>query len=64
LYIQSNMNWEIGTSYNLIEKGGTVTELGTLLTIHSNGSLEFKKSDNCTHVYTVESNVRYEIRGS
>ena len=57
------MNWQIGTNYNLIEKGGTVTELGKLLMIHSNGSLEFKKSDNCTHVYTVERNVRYEIRG-
>jgi hypothetical protein len=58
------MNWKIGTSYNLIEKGGTVTELGKLLTIYPDGSLEFKKSDNCTHVYTVELNVRYEIRGS
>uniref|UniRef100_A0A6C0DGU4 Uncharacterized protein n=1 Tax=viral metagenome TaxID=1070528 RepID=A0A6C0DGU4_9ZZZZ len=58
------MNWEIGTSYNLIEKGGTVTELGKLLRIHPDGSLEFKKSDNCTHVYTVEPNVQYEIRGS
>jgi hypothetical protein len=57
------MNWKIGTYYNLIEKGGTVTELGKLLMIHLDGSLEFKKSDNCTHVYTVEPNVRYEIRG-
>ena len=57
------MNWQIGTNYNLIEKGGTVTELGTLQTILLNGSLEFKKSDGCTHVYTVEPNVRYEIRG-
>jgi hypothetical protein len=57
------MNWKVGTAYNLIEKGGTVTELGKLLRIHLDGSLEFKKSDNCTHVYTVEPNVRYEIRG-
>jgi hypothetical protein len=55
------MNWDIGTNYSLIEKGGTVTELGKLLRIHPDGSLEFKKCDNCTHVYTVEPNVQYLI---
>ncbi len=37
------MNWTIGQSYELVEKGGAVYELGILLYINADKSLTFKK---------------------
>lgn len=53
------MNWIIGHPYELVEKGGAVYELGTLLSIQFDGTLVFKKASGEIHLYRIESNVSY-----
>jgi hypothetical protein len=57
----NSTTWIIGERYELMEKGGAIHELGTLLTILEDGSLNFKKADGETHTYHVESDVSYRI---
>ena len=56
-----SINWTIGERYELMEKGGTIYELGTLQAILENGSLTFKKADGDTHTYQLESGVTYRL---
>jgi hypothetical protein len=53
------MNWQIGYKYELVEKRGLVWELGKLIAIRPDGTLEFKKDHGCTHVHTLETGVIY-----
>ena len=55
----NSINWTIGQSYELVEKGGAVYELGTLLSIQFDGTLVFKKASGEIHLYRIESNVSY-----
>ena len=58
------MNWIIGYPYELVEKGGAVYELGTLVAIHIDDTLEFKKQTGELHRYRIESNVTYRYKTS
>jgi TfoX/Sxy family transcriptional regulator of competence genes len=58
------MNWTIGQQYELIEKGGGVYELGTLVAIHIDDTLQFKKQTGELHRYRIESNVTYRYKTS
>ena len=53
------MNWIIGERYELMEKGGTIYELGTLQAILEDDSLSFQKADGETHIYHIEVGVTY-----
>ena len=55
------MNWTIGERYELMEKGGTIYELGTLQAVLEDGSLTFKKADSEIHTYRIESGVNYRL---
>ena len=55
----SSINWTIGEQYELVEKGGTIYELGMLQAILTHNSMEFKKADGDTHTYQLESGVTY-----
>jgi len=57
------MNWIIGQQYELVEKGGAVYELGTLLSIQFDDTLAFKKASGEIHIYRIESNVSYRPIG-
>ena len=57
----NSVHWIIGERYELMEKGGTIHELGTLQAILEDGSLAFKKTDGETHTYHVESDVSYRL---
>ena len=57
------MNWTIGQQYELVEKGGAIYELGTLVAIHINDTLTFKKQAGELHIYRIESNVSYRPIG-
>ena len=57
----NNIIWAIGQSYELVEKGGTIYELGTLQAILKHNSMEFKKADGDTHTYQLESGVTYRL---
>jgi hypothetical protein len=57
------MNWTIGQQYELVEKGGAIYELGTLLSIQFDDTLTFKKASGEVHVYRMESNVSYRPIG-
>ena len=57
----NNTTWIIGERYELMEKGGAIHELGTLLTIQEDGSLTFKKASSETHTYRVESGISYRL---
>ena len=58
-----SMNWIIGHSYELVEKGGAIYELGTLLSIQFDDTLVFKKAGGEIHTYRMESNVSYRPIG-
>jgi len=62
--ISMSMNWSIGYPYELVEKGGAVYELGTLLSIQLDDTLVFKKADGEVHIYRMESNVSYRYKTS
>jgi hypothetical protein len=57
----NNISWTIGHQYELMEKGGTLYELGTLQDILENGSLRFKKPTGEIHTYRVETGVSYRL---
>ena len=57
----TSINWTIGERYELVEKGGTIYELGTLQAILKQDSMEFKKADGDTHTYQLESGVTYRL---
>jgi hypothetical protein len=57
----NSINWTIGQSYELVEKGGTIYELGTLQAILKYDSMKFKKADGDIHTYQLESGVTYRL---
>jgi hypothetical protein len=57
----NSIDWTIGERYELMEKGGTIYELGTLQAVLEDGSLQFKKADSEIHTYRVESSVSYRL---
>jgi hypothetical protein len=61
--VLTNMNWIIGSQYELVEKGGLIYELGTLLSIQFDDTLTFKKASGEIHIYRMESNVSYRPIG-